>query len=109
MGAYAALELSSRWPGFFSAAGLVAAHYDLDPMEPLVSRLTENQSIPMWFFHAKNDQCCPHKNVEDLVEKLRASSKAEVRLTSYFDTWSSQGHCADRVAFYNKPFSNGQE
>jgi len=102
MGAYATLELAARWPGCFAAAAPVAAHYDLDPIDPLVERLAE-QAIPLWFFHARNDFVCPFADVESLVERLRARSRAKVWLTSYEDTWSSQGHCADRVAYWAKP------
>eukprot|EP00928_Gymnodinium_smaydae_P032034 TRINITY_DN23319_c0_g1_i1.p1 TRINITY_DN23319_c0_g1~~TRINITY_DN23319_c0_g1_i1.p1 ORF type:complete len:546 (-),score=18.73 TRINITY_DN23319_c0_g1_i1:30-1667(-) len=100
MGAYAALELSARRPGYFSAAGLIAAFYELDPMEPLVDKLVETQSLPLWFFHAQNDGMCSHADIERLVAMLRARSKAEIRFTSYLDTWSNAGHCADRVAFW---------
>eukprot|EP00931_Biecheleriopsis_adriatica_P096833 TRINITY_DN70531_c0_g1_i1.p1 TRINITY_DN70531_c0_g1~~TRINITY_DN70531_c0_g1_i1.p1 ORF type:complete len:170 (+),score=34.39 TRINITY_DN70531_c0_g1_i1:2-511(+) len=100
MGAYAALELCARRPGSFAAAALIAAHYELDPMEPLVARLTEQQKLPMWFFHAENDGMCPHSDIQRLVTLLRARSKSEVRFTSYIDTWSTQGHCADRVALW---------
>lgn len=109
MGAYGALELASRWPGFFSAAAPVAAHYDLDPVEDLVAKLTAQQSLPLWFFHALNDEMCPYKPMAALVEQLRERSKGEVRLTSFQDTWSSQGHCSDRVAYWAKPQSPGQE
>lgn len=99
MGAYAALELTSRRPYLFSAAVLVAAHYDLEPMGPLVLKLAD-QELPMWFIHAENDNVCPFEEVEVLVQKLRRYSRAEIRLTRYEDNWSGQGHCADRVAFW---------
>jgi len=100
MGAYGALELASRRPNIFSALGLVAAHYDLEPLDPLVERLIGPQTLPLWFFHAKNDAMCPSDDIELLVSKLQARSKADVRFTFYEDTWSKQGHCADRVAFF---------
>eukprot|EP00438_Fugacium_kawagutii_P005968 Skav224303 [mRNA] locus=scaffold772:306005:309327:+ [translate_table: standard] len=73
MGAYGALELTSRRPrNFFSAVALIAAHYDLDPVEPLVTRLlTEKQEVPLWFIHAENDNVCPFADMEDLVQRLR--------------------------------------
>lgn len=109
MGAYASLELASRWPGVFAAAAPVAAHYDLDPVEDLIERLTSLQAMPMWFFHAENDGMCPYEPIEALMRQLRARSKAEVRLTSFEDTWSNQGHCADRVPYWAAPRSPGQE
>ncbi|CAE7512984.1 unnamed protein product [Symbiodinium natans] len=99
MGAYASLELTARNPYLFRAAVLVAAHYDLEPMGPLVLKLAE-QELPMWFIHAENDNVCPFEEIEVLVRKLRWYSRAEIRLTCYEDTWSGQGHCADRVAFW---------
>mmetsp|Transcript_65341 Transcript_65341/g.181249 ORF Transcript_65341/g.181249 Transcript_65341/m.181249 type:complete len:583 (-) Transcript_65341:88-1836(-) len=109
MGAYASLELAARWPGFFSAVAPVAAHYDLDPVDDLVTHLTQPQELPLWFFHAENDGMCPYEPIESLVQKLRTSSRAEVRLTSFEDTWSNQGHCADRVPYWAIPRSPGQE
>jgi len=107
MGAYGALELTSRRPNFFSAVALIAAHYDLDPIEPLVTRLTEKQEVPLWFIHAENDNVCPFPEMEELVHQLRARSRAEVYMTSFEDTWSSQGHCADCVAFWSRPIVPG--
>merc|ERR1712194_735927 len=87
---------------------MIAAMWDLEPVDALIPRL-KDQALPMWFIHAKNDEMCPHDVVAEIVEKLRACSKAEIRFTSYQDTWSRQGHCADRVAFFAKPLSEGQE
>jgi len=109
MGAYASLELAGRWPGVFAAAAPVAAHYDLDPVDGLVERLTQPQALPLWFFHAENDGMCPYEPIEDLVRKLRTHSQAEVHLTSFTDTWSNQGHCADRVPYWATPRSPGQQ
>lgn len=103
MGAYASLELASRWPGVFAAVAPVAAHYDLDPVEDLVESLTSKQALPIWFFHATNDGMCPYQEVADLVAQLRAKSKAEVRLSSVDDTWSNHGHCMDRVSYWACP------
>jgi len=102
MGAYASLELPARHPNFFAAAALIAPHYDLEPIEPLVTRLTQPQSIPFWVFHAQNDAMCSHSDTEMLVKALREHSQSEVRFTSYVDTWSNQGHCADPVAFFSR-------
>lgn len=102
MGAYAALELSSKWPNAFAACGLVSAHYGPDPTDTLIERLVA-APLPLWFVHACNDQLCPFAPVETLVEELRARSLAEVKLTSFKDTWSKWGHCADRVAYWNAP------
>ncbi|CAK0885352.1 unnamed protein product, partial [Prorocentrum cordatum] len=109
MGAYACLELGARWPGFFAAAAPVAPHYDLDPVEALVDNLTQTQELPLWIFHAKNDGMCPYEPIADLVARLGEKSRAEVRFTSYEDTWSSQGHCADRVAYWAGAPPEGQE
>jgi predicted peptidase len=100
MGAYACLELSARWPGVFSAVAPVAAHYDLDPIDQLVQKLTEREHPPFWFFHAKNDEMCPFEPIKDLVDRLRNASKNEAHLTAFDDTWSRNGHCADRVAYW---------
>lgn len=102
MGGYACLELASRWPGYFAAVAPVAAHYDLDPVEQLVDRLSRPLSTPFWFFHAWNDNCCPFKPISEIVRQLRKRSNAEVKLTVFEDTWSAQGHCADRVAYWAK-------
>lgn len=99
MGAYASLELALRWPGTFAALAPVAGHYDLDPVDELVSTLAQ-QAVPVWFFHAFNDDMCPYPPMASLVDKLRARSGAEVRFTSFEDTWSNHGHCADRVAYW---------
>eukprot|EP00811_Abedinium_folium_P033429 NODE_6393_length_1676_cov_2.198838.p1 GENE.NODE_6393_length_1676_cov_2.198838~~NODE_6393_length_1676_cov_2.198838.p1 ORF type:complete len:547 (+),score=89.87 NODE_6393_length_1676_cov_2.198838:2-1642(+) len=109
MGAYASLELPLRWPGFFSAAAPVAAHYDLDPMDVLVERLSEPHPLPLWFFHAKNDSMCPYEPILSLVRQLRVRSRAEVHLTAFEDTWSVPGHCADRVAYWTRSQSPDQE
>ena len=82
MGSYGALELCARRPHRFAAAALIAAHYDLEPMEPLVQRLTE-QRLSLWFIHARNDQVCPYTEIEKLVESLRAQSSKCVWLTTY--------------------------
>lgn len=108
MGAYAALELASRWPRYFSACAPVAAHYDLDPVGPLIDKLTGPQALPLWFFHARNDNVCPVEPVEAMVSELRRRSRAEVRLTAFTDTWSNQGHCADRVPYWAEPQVAGQ-
>lgn len=107
MGAYGALELASRRANYFSAVALIAAHYDLDPIEPLVTRLTEKQEVPLWFIHAENDNVCPFEDMEELMRRLKARSRAEVHMTSFEDTWSSQGHCADCVAFWARPVVPG--
>eukprot|EP00929_Paragymnodinium_shiwhaense_P088426 TRINITY_DN48753_c0_g1_i1.p1 TRINITY_DN48753_c0_g1~~TRINITY_DN48753_c0_g1_i1.p1 ORF type:complete len:715 (+),score=69.91 TRINITY_DN48753_c0_g1_i1:46-2145(+) len=101
MGAYAALELPSRWPGVFAASAPVAAHYDLDPVHRLIDRLASGESLPFWFFHARNDVLCEFPVIQDLVKQLRKRTKAEVRLTAYVDTWSNSGHCSDRVAYWS--------
>merc|ERR1711971_805060 len=100
MGAYAALELMSRWPGKFHAAGLVSAHYEVNPLETLVEQLTQDQALPFWFVHAYNDRLCPFQPIEKLVELLREKSKVEVRLTSYEEKSIRNGHFAERVAYY---------
>eukprot|EP00403_Amphidinium_massartii_P001928 CAMPEP_0178371982 /NCGR_PEP_ID=MMETSP0689_2-20121128/1110_1 /TAXON_ID=160604 /ORGANISM="Amphidinium massartii, Strain CS-259" /LENGTH=468 /DNA_ID=CAMNT_0019991875 /DNA_START=27 /DNA_END=1429 /DNA_ORIENTATION=+ len=100
MGGYAALELAARWSGCFSAVVPVAAHYDIDPLGPLVTHLGKKQAVPLWFFHARNDWTCPFKTITKLVSMLQRASRAEVRLTSYKDTWSTTGHCSDRVAYW---------
>ena len=101
MGAYAALELAARWPGTFAAVVPVAAHYDLDPIEPLALHLTA-QSLPLWFFHAKNDTMCPFETVDELVRRLRRTATVQILLTSFEDDWSCSGHCSDRVPYWKK-------
>ena len=80
MGAYGALELAARSPGRFAAVALIAAHYDLEPLEPLVQRLIA-QRVELWFIHAWNDQVCPFEDIKELVESLR--KKKEVWLTAF--------------------------
>merc|ERR1712046_49797 len=70
MGAYACLDLVARYPFLFAAVVPVAAHYD-DDLDELVERLSKADPVPFWFFHAVNDQCCPHETVSKLVGKLR--------------------------------------
>merc|ERR1712039_1046719 len=98
-GAYASLELAARWPGAFAAVAPVASMYEIDPVESLIWRLSAPHPVPCWFVHAKNDLTCPIAPVEALVQALKPSTSAEVRLTAYDDTWSTNGHCADRVAY----------
>merc|ERR1711879_616684 len=109
MGAYASLELAARWPGCFASVAVVAAHYDLDPVDKLVARLSAPHPVPVWFVHAENDKMCPYRPIVDLVQDLRAASKAEIRLMNFVDKWSTTGHCADKAAFFAPSgASNGQ-
>ena len=107
MGAYACLELAARWPGAFAAIAPVAAHYDLDPVDDVVVKLTAQQALPMWFFHATNDSICPYPPIESMVAQLRARTQAEVRLHAFEDTWSDTGHWPEGVAYW--ACTNGNE
>lgn len=113
MGAYACLELASRWPGFFSAVAPVAAYYDgyyEDGLDALCERLAKAQDLPMWFFHCTNDEQCPYAPIQRLVKKLQSMSNAEIRITSFEDTWSKTGHYADHVAYpAANEFSSGDQ
>lgn len=107
MGGMGCLEFASRRPGLIKACAPVAAHYEFG-LDGLVERLTQDQELPLWFFHAFEDTLCPFETVSELVEKLRKHSRAEVRFTDYHDTWSYTGHCADRVSYQVASRSEGQ-
>jgi len=107
MGGMGCLEFASRRPGLIKACAPVAAHYEFC-LDSLVERLTRDQELPLWFFHAYEDTLCPFETVDEMVKKLRKHSRAEVRFTSYHDTWSYTGHCADRVSYQVVPRSEGQ-
>merc|ERR1711920_997402 len=83
-----------------ASVSVVAAHYDLDPVEALVSRLSAPHPVPLWFVHAENDKMCPYGPLLDLVRQLREKSSAEIRLMNFVDKWSTTGHCADKAAFF---------
>jgi predicted peptidase len=108
MGALGCLEFASRRPGLFKACVPVAAHYEMD-LDALVERLTKEQELPLWFFHAPEDTLCPCERIDALVGKLKARSRAEVRFTRYRDFWSKNGHCADRVSYHIVSRDEGQD
>merc|ERR1712039_200334 len=107
MGGMGALEFASRRPGLVKVCAPVAAHYEFD-LDTLVDRLTKDHTLPLWFFHAFEDTLGPFDRMAELVQKLRAKSRAEVRFTRYRDTWSTSGHCADRVSYHTESRSEGQ-
>eukprot|EP00405_Crypthecodinium_cohnii_P022542 CAMPEP_0206470016 /NCGR_PEP_ID=MMETSP0324_2-20121206/30648_1 /ASSEMBLY_ACC=CAM_ASM_000836 /TAXON_ID=2866 /ORGANISM="Crypthecodinium cohnii, Strain Seligo" /LENGTH=536 /DNA_ID=CAMNT_0053943933 /DNA_START=198 /DNA_END=1808 /DNA_ORIENTATION=- len=100
MGGQGALQLASRWPGFFAACVPVAAHFEFEPLDAVALRLVQ-EALPMWFFHAVNDHICSHSAMQGLARRIRHHSpyNAEVHFTSFYDTWSS-GHHADRIPFW---------
>merc|ERR1712083_1052545 len=84
IGGMGCLEFTSRRLGLIKACAPVAAHYEWD-IDALVERLTQEQEVPMWFFHAFEDEMCPYEPMAALSAKLKSSSRAEVRFTSYHD------------------------
>lgn len=108
MGGLGCLELASRRPGLIQVLAPVAAHYEFD-VDALADRLTREQELPMWFFHATNDSLCPIETVDTLVKRIKEKTRAEVRYTRYLDTWSATGHFADRVCYHTVSHADEQQ
>ncbi|MDR3590027.1 MAG: prolyl oligopeptidase family serine peptidase [Negativicutes bacterium] len=82
MGGNGTWELASRHPEYFAAAAPMAANPTLPGVWP--ERLV---TLPIWAFHGDQDDVCPLKSDEAMIEALRARGA-----TPRFTVLSGEGH-----------------